>query len=245
MSQAATIGHNRAPSAIIDTDDAIAATRLIAADLMPRQAELLAGYERWAVNTGGIIGDDVTQGKSADFFKQIAGHIKAVEEARKSAKEPVLSLGKAVDGVFALVADPLVPARAGIERAMTAYAQRKADEERARLRLVAEAAAQRQREADDLARAEAEMLGEDTPPEAPVVPVQAALPTAAEASRVTGDYGSVASLRSRWIHEVTDLASVPREYLMVNDAAIKAAIKGGVRTIPGVRVFQESKVGVR
>jgi hypothetical protein len=41
------------------------------------------------------------------------------------------------------------------------------------------------------------------------------------------------------VHEVTDPAAVPRQYLMVNDAAIKAAIAGGVRDIPGVRIYED------
>ena len=48
-----------------------------------------------------------------------------------------------------------------------------------------------------------------------------------------------------WKHEVIDAAAVPREYLMVDDAAIKAAVKAGIRAIPGVRVFEEAEMRVR
>jgi diketogulonate reductase-like aldo/keto reductase len=38
---------------------------------------------------------------------------------------------------------------------------------------------------------------------------------------------------------------VPREYLAVDDTAIKAAIKAGIRSIPGVEIYEEAEVRVR
>lgn len=44
-----------------------------------------------------------------------------------------------------------------------------------------------------------------------------------------------------WEHEITNLNEVPREYLMVNTKAIKAAVKDGTREIPGVKIFKSEK----
>jgi hypothetical protein len=41
-----------------------------------------------------------------------------------------------------------------------------------------------------------------------------------------------------WTFEVVDPSQLPREYLMVNPAAIKAAVKGGARQIQGVNIYQ-------
>lgn len=44
--------------------------------------------------------------------------------------------------------------------------------------------------------------------------------------------------RQVWEFEVVDPQAIPREYLIVNEAAIKHALAAGVREIPGVNIFQ-------
>lgn len=240
----ANLHHNNPPGGIIDADDALAAARLIAGDLVPRKEELLAAYERWKEATSGQISDDILQTKSADFVKQLNAHMKVAEDSRKATKEPVLDLGRAVDAVFKTVSDPLHDAKTAVERAMTAYAQEHARKQQEAARKAAEEAQQRAREQAELAAMEAELMGEDVPPETPPMP-EVTIPSNAEASRITSDYGVTASLRGRWTYEVVDSASVPRHLLMVNDAAVKAAIKAGERNVPGLRIFQETKIGIR
>lgn len=48
-----------------------------------------------------------------------------------------------------------------------------------------------------------------------------------------------------WDFEVVDPAAVPRPYLRVDEAAIRAAIKGGIREVPGVRIFERAEIRVR
>lgn len=52
-------------------------------------------------------------------------------------------------------------------------------------------------------------------------------------------------LSNYWDFHVTSPELVPRSYLMVDEKAIKAAIKLGVRDIPGVAIFQEKRLVVR
>lgn len=61
---------------------------------------------------------------------------------------------------------------------------------------------------------------------------------AADLSRVRGDY-AMASLKTTWEFEITDITKVPAEYLQVNSAMVKAAIRGkdGKRDIPGLRIY--------
>lgn len=49
----------------------------------------------------------------------------------------------------------------------------------------------------------------------------------------------------RWRYEVIDLGSVPEGYLAVDDAEVKAAIKEGIREIPGLRIYQDESLAVR
>ena len=48
-----------------------------------------------------------------------------------------------------------------------------------------------------------------------------------------------------WLYEVEDLEKVDRSWLMLNDKGVKAAIKAGVRNIPGLRIYPKTKVIAR
>ena len=60
-----------------------------------------------------------------------------------------------------------------------------------------------------------------------------------------GDYGSTSSVRKTWQHKVVDPDLVPRKYMMVDESAVKAAVKNGVREIPGIEIKEESSVVIR
>jgi hypothetical protein len=49
----------------------------------------------------------------------------------------------------------------------------------------------------------------------------------------------------RWTYEVIDANLLPREYLVVNTTAINTAVKGGVREIPGVRIYEDTSLTIR
>lgn len=49
----------------------------------------------------------------------------------------------------------------------------------------------------------------------------------------------------RWVFEVEDASLVPREYLVVNETAIRKAVNEGARTIPGVRIYQDESISLR
>lgn len=54
------------------------------------------------------------------------------------------------------------------------------------------------------------------------------------------------SVRRKWSFRVVDPALVPREYLAVDERAIRQAVTaGGVRSIPGVDIFEDSIAVVR
>ena len=51
-----------------------------------------------------------------------------------------------------------------------------------------------------------------------------------------------ATMVATWKYEITDRNQVPDEYLMVNDSAIKQAIKSGIKNIPGVRIYEDHTI---
>lgn len=75
--------------------------------------------------------------------------------------------------------------------------------------------------------------------------IAAAPPTLPEATRTRSLSGALAGLKETWTYAVTDAAAVPRQYLTVDDAAVKLAIKQGHRSIPGLRIYAEQKAYVR
>lgn len=60
----------------------------------------------------------------------------------------------------------------------------------------------------------------------------------AAAQEQVSEIAPVSGMRKTWQFEVTDQAKVPSGFLMVNEAAIKQAIKNGVREIDGVKIFE-------
>lgn len=240
--------------------------------------------------------DEDTAQKLADGIKSCAAFEKNSEAARVSAKEPHLAAGRAVDGWFKKLADPVTGVKNSMARLLTAYQRKKEAEERERLRAAAaeaerlrkeeerkrreaEAAARKaQEEADRLAReaakskadaeaaAKAQAAAEKAAEEAREAAAQAAVAreeatsakadaTAkpAELTRTRSDLGSVASLRRTWTYEVEDDQAVPRMFLTVDHAAIKAFIKSSTdkktgqckAKIPGVRIFEQHDSVVR
>lgn len=103
-------------------------------------------------------------------------------------------------------------------QAAEAEAARKQAEDRERA--AANAAAQAQQQAHDAAKV--------------------VLAPAADITRTRGDV-ALTTTRQVWRYRVVDITKVPAAYLMVNDAVVKAAIKGktGVREIPGLEIYDE------
>jgi hypothetical protein len=48
-----------------------------------------------------------------------------------------------------------------------------------------------------------------------------------------------------WAFMVVEPALVPREYLKVDETAVRAAVRRGAREIPGVEIFETTGVRVR
>lgn len=130
-----------------------------------------------------------------------------------------------------------------------ARARRRAEEEEARAvaerqRIVAEReAAEQKRKAEEAERAaEAERQEQDRVAAERQRQEKVASSSAADRSRTRGDFAMV-SITETWKFRVVDAALVPREFLIINDAAVNAAIRGatGRREIAGLEIFKESK----
>lgn len=190
------------------------------ADLAQQVAEAL---ELEALPPIFVDDDLVPHTERAKALKALAA---AVEKARKAEKDQILKDGRTADDWFGKLAVPLKAAADAVVAAINAH-QRKMLEER--------------RAAEEAAR-----KAEATPFDDPAPVVQVAPVKAAEAARVVSSSGRVTATASTyWRHEVVDLAAVPREYLCLNEAKVKAAIAGGAREIPGLRIVEDIRTSVR
>lgn len=72
------------------------------------------------------------------------------------------------------------------------------------------------------------------------------VPIAVPAPHTTqrGDTGQ-AIVSKYWTFEVDDLSKVPREYLELDSKKVRAAIKQGIRSIEGLRIYEKERLTIR
>jgi hypothetical protein len=253
--EAVAIGHNAPPSLI---EELRAQLAIEAAPLVKRRDELLAGADRAPAE---VTTEDAA-GKTGDLIKLLTACHKAAETLRVGAKEPHLEAGRAVDGFFGKITKPLADAKSALEFRLNVYLGRKAQEGRRKAEEEARVArAQAQLlEAEALAR---ELAAKPSAPAAPILEAavaQEAKAIAAEAvaaakpaelSRTRGDYGSMASLRTVWVGEITDRKTLDLEKLRQHlpldglERAVNAFVKAGGRDLPGAKIYEKSTAVVR
>ena len=246
------LGHNNPPS---DADALRDRLDERSRELRERAASLLAAESRLPE-----ISDDDIAGRVGDLIRLITAAMQAAEGDRKREKEPHMAAARTVDGYYGQISEPQFDLKTRVSRRLTAYLTAKAERER---RAREEEARRLRDEAEKQAAAAAQV--EAAAPAAAAIVMEQALATEvqaavaqraaeakpAELSRTRGDVGSVASLKSRWVGEVSDRAALDlealRPYIPVAalQTALNGAIKAGVREVKGCRIFQETTAAVR
>lgn len=51
--------------------------------------------------------------------------------------------------------------------------------------------------------------------------------------------------KMKWIFEIEDESQIPKEFLSIDEKKIQMAIKGGIRNIPGVKIFENLEIEMR
>ena len=219
-----------------------------------------------------VVADDAGAQAAGAFLVETSGAVKSVEKRRKFFVEPLNAHVKAINDLFRRLSAPFAQADETVREKVLAY--RREQEARAaaeRWRLEAEERARReaaeaaQREAAEAVRAaeqaareqaghaaadraafEAHLTAERASEEAARASLvrQAVAAAPAAPKTVTTDSGGRMTARKRWTFEVVDPAAVPREYLFVNDQAIRHAVAEGVREIAGVRIYEHEVLAV-
>jgi hypothetical protein len=177
--------------------------------------------------------DDESNVQAAETLSTAKAIFKRIETKRKAIIEEPDGFVRAVNRVTKSLKDDLSEIEATIKPKMGRYAQEQERQRREAERRAQEEAKRLQAEAERRAK---ETNTEPVKVEAPAIPQKETPVRTAHGTTTTAKV---------WKHEVTDETKVPREYLMVNEAKVRQAVKDGVREIPGVNIFQETQVRVR
>jgi len=156
------------------------------------------------------------ENKALTILKAIKGQLDMIEEKRVSITQPINQSLRRTNDMFKKLSVPLTQADEIIRRKILAF-RTEQDEKANREQARREAIQESHRE-----------RGHETKELAPVV---------AE----TGN--SVTEMR--WTYDVVDIRKVPKEYVELNLGAIRKAIIGGMRNIPGLRIYQKPVLSVR
>lgn len=190
-------------------------------DEMTTQADLLS------------INSDVDYETATAMSGQVALLFKAVESDRKRLIDEPDKYVRAVNRIAKSVKDKLDSIKGELAQKMRSYTQELEMQRREEEKRRQEAIAQVQAEIDK--RAEAQNIK----------PVQLEIPIEPpKKNTVATEYGTTYEVKT-WKHEVIDEKLIPRTYLMVDDQAIKTAIRGGIREIPGVRIYEDTQIRTR
>lgn len=226
----------------------------VLADHAARANELLAAYERFLTATAeGIEGREMAA-RSTDFARQLKAASSELDGTRTTAKAPILNAGRLIDAKAKTISEPLAVATREVEKRVADYLaqverQRRAQAEREAA--IAEAEAQRILEEAQTGAVSDEEAREALNEARKAIEMAEAKP--AELTRLYTQAAGTASLRKTYSYEVEDTTKVPRAYLMVDDAAVKDAIKKAPKhptgrpliDIPGIRIVESFKATIR
>jgi hypothetical protein len=250
ITQIPGIGHNQPPPAPIDLRTALepkALAAMVAAELAAHTLTadtLIAEYERFVVKTAKGIPNDTVDAAAVDFKQEIKDEIDALDVTRKAIKEPVLAAQRTIDGAAKVISDRLAPAYAEVNERHRVYLVAKDAE----VRRVARETADRAEEAafklrqEALETGEVEVFAEAQAAHSTQLAAEAVVfAPVLETTRMRTATGTLSGLKDNWTYALTDISQVPTAYLCVNDAVVKAAIRSGTRSIPGLRIVNNPK----
>ena len=207
-----------------------------------------------------LVVTEATAKDATDILGMVKRAKDAAEEARVSWTKPLVTAQRSVNDWFKGLVAPLDEIDQSVRQKIGAWQQVQAKIRQDALDKLRAEAAERQR-LDDLERHRLEVLAAEDD-------VQAALGTEAplldavgtQGAKVTfpvaravilppaptvRSSGTTVSTRKVWKFAVEDINAVPREYLVVDETAIRRAVAAGTRSIAGVRIYEDAEVTVR
>ena len=191
------------------------------------------------------VDDDDKAAKVGDLIKAARGAAKAFDAERVLQKDPFLTSTRKVDRHFEPFLKALKWAQKALQQCLDDYMTRKAAAAAEERRQLEERAKQKQAEAD-AREAEASTV-QEVKDAAKAKQEATALHAEARATtgRVYTNGGATVHVKTTWAFTVEAFAEVPDKYKLIDTVTINDAIRAGERNIPGLRIFQKTKSGVR
>jgi hypothetical protein len=179
------------------------------------------------------ISDDAQYEHAGKLLLEVHSKRKSIEETRLSFVKPLNDTVSRINAFFRGPRDQYDAAKAALKGAMGRYQAQKEQAKQAAIAAAAQAAAQQVQQAPNLGPAAAPLQATNT---FNVMMQHAAQHQSPEAAGVAS--------QEVWRFQIDDPSQLPREYLMPNEAAIRAVVntQKGLAQIPGVRVWRELTV---
>lgn len=221
--------------------------------MTPYQEARKALAEAWTSSreVKGGIKDEATAASVAQVATRVSKAIKFADKKRLEATEPYRNSTAVINNEFNEMLNKLKAVDEWAREELKKYNARKRKEAEDAQRKHEEevcAAEKAQREAEEAARRAAEEAAKKNeppppPPEPAPAPSPPPPPVVEPGKRVTAD-GAI-SPRIEWKFEVFDPALVPAQFKVIDESAIRKAVKEGTREIPGVRIYPDENIQIR
>lgn len=175
------------------------------------------------------------QNDAVSIDGKIGKLLKALDTEKKTTTAEAQAFVQAINNDAKKISDPLSRARADLKNKMRQFAAFLEAERRKQQKAIDDANKKLQAELDE----EAKKSGIEAPKVAPIVPP----PPSKTVGR--GAEGSTSYEKRMWKGEIIELKKVPREYCEPSQRLINEAVKAGIRTIPGVKIFEDIQIITR
>jgi hypothetical protein len=155
--------------------------------------------------------------------------LKAIEKKRKEFVDPLNESLKAINSSFKKLSEPLEKAKAILSGKITDWhiaEQKRIAEENERIRKEEE----KRRKIQEAHAAQGHEVSKpvEMKREAPIE------------NKIGSTY-----MRTDWDWEIINIGDIPKEYLTLNSVKINTAVRAGVRSIPGIRIYEVQKAVTR
>lgn len=224
-------------------------------------AETAAALAKRANDAPAAIADDVQHKTVASLEVDARASLKNIEAQRVAEKAPYLRAEREIDGFFKQFSDRLSRIATAMNKRVEDYLNAKADaERRAReeeARIAREAQEKAFREAQEAEAANKPQIANAALDQAAKLDQRAteaiteAQAKPADLARTRTDTGVLSTLRTDWVHEITDYDVIPldklRPYFKRDevDKAIRGFVRAGNRELAGTRIFEKTSAVTR
>lgn len=194
--------------------------------------------------------DEASQVKAVEIGTKAKKAHNTLEKQRKAILEPAAEFTKTVNALFKGYQGRFAEIESGLKAKIATHQAAVEMERRRKEEAERKAAAELQAKIDaeiaelNAARAaEATANGAEAPE--PLSAITVATPVVAPALSTIRTESGTSSKRQKWDFKITDPLDVPREYLAVDEQAIRRAIAAGVRKISGVEIYEATVIAFR